>query len=69
MQEMQEMQVSSLSQEDALEKEMAATSVFLLKNSMGRGAWSVIVQRVTKSDTTENICSLGKKCWWAYLRR
>ena len=44
---MQETQVPSLGQEDPLEKGMD-TPVFLLKNSMERGAWRAIVHGVAK---------------------
>ena len=50
MQEMQEMQVGSLGQEDALEKEMAAhSSILAWRIPMDRGAFWVIVHGVTKS--------------------
>ena len=44
MQEMQEMQVSSLGEEDAPGEEMAA-----LVNPMDRGAWLTAVNEVVKS--------------------
>ena len=49
---MQETQVQSLGQEDPLEKGMD-TPVYLLKNSMDRGAWraTVHVHGVTKRRT------------------
>ena len=46
--------VQSLGQEDPLEKEWQSTTVFLLENPMGRGAWWATVHGVTKeSDMTE----------------
>ena len=47
---MQETQVRSLGQEDALEKEMALTPS-CLGNSMDRGAWRASVYGVKKSQT------------------
>ena len=44
---MQETRVPSLGQEDPLEKGMD-TPVFLLKNSMERGAWRAIIHGVAK---------------------
>ena len=50
VQETQETQVQSLGWEDPLEEEMATdSSILARKNSMHRGAWWAIVQRVTKS--------------------
>ena len=46
----QETQVQSLGGEDLLEKKMA-TPVFLLGESMDRGAWRVTVHGVAKSQT------------------
>ena len=49
---MQEMQVGSLGQEDALEKEMATHSSYsCLENSMDGGAWWATVHGITKSQT------------------
>ena len=49
MQEMQEMQVLSLSWEDPLEKEMATHSHILAwENSTNRGAWWATVQGVAE---------------------
>ena len=49
---MQETQVRSLGQEGPLEKGMAThSSNSCLENSMDRGAWWAIVQRVAKSQT------------------
>ena len=49
---MQQTQVRSLGQEDALEKEMAThPSILGLENSMDRGAWQATVHGVTKSWT------------------
>ena len=49
---MQETWVQSLGQEDALEKEMATTPVFLPGDSHGqRGGWRVTVHGVSKSQT------------------
>ena len=48
MQETQETQVSSLSQEDLLEKEMATYSN-VLGNPMNSGVWQATVHGVTKS--------------------
>ena len=39
----------SYSREDPLEKEMATTPVFLLENSMDRGAWRTTVPAIRKS--------------------
>ena len=50
---MQETKVQSLGQEEFLEKEME-TAVFLLGNSVDRGAWKAIAHMVTKElDMTE----------------
>ena len=47
---MQETQVLSLGQKDALEKEMATyCSILAWKFSMDRGAWQVTVHGVAKS--------------------
>ena len=51
MQEMQEIEVWSLSQEDPLEKGMATNSSILAENPMDRGAWQATVCGVTKSQT------------------
>ena len=49
---MQETWVQSLGQEDALEKEMATTPVFLPGDSHGqRGGWRATVHGVSKSQT------------------
>ena len=48
---MQETRVSSLGQEDPLEKQMQPTPVFLLGKSMDREAWQAIVHGVAKSRT------------------
>ena len=48
MQETQEMWFQPLDQEDPLEKEMATHSIFLLENSMERGAWGATAHGVTK---------------------
>ena len=49
---MQETQVRSLGQEDALEKEMAAhSSILAWDKPMDRGAWRATVRGVTKSQT------------------
>ena len=49
---MQETWVQLLSQEDSLEKEMAAHSSYsCLENSMDRGAWRAAVDSVAKSRT------------------
>ena len=49
---MQETGVRSLSQEDAVEKEMATPSSILgLENPMDRGAWWAAVQGVAKYQT------------------
>ena len=53
MQEMQETWVQSSGQEDPLEKEWQPTPVFLLENSIDRGAWRATVQAVAESDMTE----------------
>ena len=47
----QEMQVPSLGWEDTLEREWQPTPVFLLENSMDRGAWRATVYGVAKSQT------------------
>ena len=47
----QEIQVPSLGWEDPLEREWQPTLVFLLENSMDRGAWRATVYGVTKSQT------------------
>ena len=47
----QETQVQSLRQEDALEKGMVTHSSILDWGSMGRGAWQATVHGVTKSRT------------------
>ena len=49
MQETQETWVQFLGLEDPLEKEGQPTPVFLLENSMDRGAWLPITHGVTKS--------------------
>ena len=52
MQETQETQVQSLGWEDPLEEEMASHSnISCLENSMDRGAWRGIVQRIGKNWT------------------
>ena len=52
VQETQEMRIWSLDQEDPLEEEMAThSSILAWKNPMGKGAWQVTAQRVTKSWT------------------
>ena len=52
MQETQEIQVTSLGQENPLEKEMATHfSTPCLGNLTKRGAWRVTVHGVTKSQT------------------
>ena len=49
---MQETSVSSLGQEDPLEKGMATHfSILAWKNSMGRGAWQATVHGVAKNQT------------------
>ena len=49
---LQETQVRSLGQEDPLEKGMVTHSSYsYLENSMNRGAWLAIVQRVARSWT------------------
>ena len=49
MQETQETQVRTLSQEDPLEKEMATpSSILCLGNPMDRGGWRVTVHGVAK---------------------
>ena len=49
---MQETQVQSLGQEDALEKEMTThSSILAWENPMDRGAWRATVRGVTKSQT------------------
>ena len=54
MQEMQEMQVSSLGQEHLLDKEMATLQYSCLENHMDRRAWKGAVHGVSKqSDKTE----------------
>ena len=45
------MQVQSLGQEDPLEEEMAAHSVFLPGKSHNRGGWRALVHEVAKSWT------------------
>ena len=52
MQEIQETQHQSLSQEETLEEEMA-THTNILAWKMGREGWQAVVHGVTKSDTTE----------------
>ena len=57
----QEMLVQSLSQEDALEKEMATCSSILawvcMENFMDRGAWQAIVHGVARElDVSEHAC-------------
>ena len=49
MQERQEMWVRSLSQEDALEKEMTTHQYSCLESPMVRGAWQATVHGVAKS--------------------
>ena len=49
MQEMQQMQVPSLSQEDLLEQETTTQSSILAWKIPGRGAWQATVHGVTKS--------------------
>ena len=51
MQETQETWVQSLGQEDSAESEVATTLVFLLENSMDRGAWQATVYGAAKSWT------------------
>ena len=52
MQEMQNMQVQSLSWEDSLQEEVAThSSILAWKNSMDRGAWKATAHGVTKSQT------------------
>ena len=51
---MQETQILSLGQEDALEKGMAPTPVFCLENSKDRGAWWITVHGDAKSWTLLN---------------
>ena len=51
MQEVQEVQVLSLSQEDPLEEGMATHSSILAWNPMDRGAWQATIHRVTKRQT------------------
>ena len=53
----QETQVQSLGGEDLLEKK-TATPVFLLGESMDRGAWRVSVHGVAKSQTHVSIESM-----------
>ena len=55
------MLVQSLSQEDALEKEMATCSSILawvcMENFMDRGAWQAIVHGVARElDVSEHAC-------------
>ena len=46
------MQVQSLGQEDPLEEGRAThSSIYAWKNPMDRGAWQVLVHRVSKSQT------------------
>ena len=57
----QEMLVRSLSQEDALEKEMATRSSILawvcMENFMDRGAWQATVHGVARElDMSEHAC-------------
>ena len=53
---MQETRVRSLSQDNLLEKEMAAqSSVLAWRILMDRGAWQATVPKVTESDTTEGL--------------
>ena len=56
---MQETWVQYLSQEDALEMEMAIHSTILVENTMDRGAWWAAVRWVAKElDMTEPTCLL-----------
>ena len=48
---MQENQVPSLGQEDALRRKWQPTPVSCLENPMDRGAWWTTVHGVTKSQT------------------
>ena len=58
---MQETQVRSLGQEDALEKEMAAhSSIFPLGNPM-QGGWWATVLGISESDTTEWLNATHKR--------
>ena len=56
MQETQETRVRSLGREDPLEKGMVL-QYSCLKNPMDTGAWRATVYGVTKSQTTELICT------------
>ena len=51
MQEIQETPVPFLVWDDPLEETWQPTAVFLLENSLDRGAWQATVQRVTKNQT------------------
>ena len=65
---MQEIQVPSLGQENALEKEMATHSNILgLENPMGRAVLWAIVHGVTESDTTEQLNNNSNFCLAAVI--
>ena len=65
MQETQEIRVQSLGQEDPREEGMATHFLGCLENPMDRGAWQVIVHRVTKSWTQLKRLSLA--CTYAHI--
>ena len=56
----QEMQVRSLGQKDPLEKEEQPVPAFLPGNPMDRGAWRVVIHRVTKSQAPVNMHVLSQ---------
>ena len=58
---MQETWVQFLGQEDPLEEEMTTQSVFLLENSMDRGAWWATFHGVTKCQTQLSTHNKKKK--------
>ena len=55
--ETQETWVPSLGWEDPWKRKWQPTPVFLLENSMDRGAWQAIVHSFTELDTTEPLSS------------